>query len=194
MFADRKLRKTLLKSLPIETGRLVIRYLQSGDVNDMYEYASTDEVCRYLLWSPHINRESTAGYIEYLQTRYTKGLYADWAVVLKSENKMIGTCGYASVKTDERSCEIGYVLSQNYRKQGYMTEAVEAILALSFETLGLEKAELRIIKENTDSRRFAERIGFLLDRISENELEIKGKYCDIAHYYMTAERYFEIKK
>lgn len=194
MFSDRKLRKTLLKSLPIETDRLVIRYLQTEDANDMYEYASADEVCRYLLWSPHINKDATAGYIEYLRTRYTKGLYADWAVVIKNENKMIGTCGYASIRTAERSCEIGYVLSQNYRKQGYMTEAVRAILALTFETLGLERAELRIIKENTDSRGLAERTGFLLDRITENELEIKGKNCDIAHYFMTAERYFEIKK
>lgn len=194
MFAERKLRKTLLKSLPIETGRLLIRYIGPDDVNDMYEYASTDEVCRYLLWSPHINKESTAGYIEYLRTRYLKGLYADWAVVLKSENKMIGTCGYASIKTVERTCEIGYVLSQKYRKQGYMTEAVKAILALSFETLGFERAELRIIKENHDSRRLAEKIGFSLDHISEKELEIKGKYCDIAHYVMTNEQYFGTKK
>lgn len=194
MFAERKLRKVLLKSLPIETDRLLIRHISSSDADDMYEYASTEEVCRYLLWSPHLNKDVTRGYIEYLETRYLKGLYADWAVVLKEENKMIGTCGYASVNSKERTCEIGYVLSQKYRKKGYMSEALNAVLALSFETLAFERADLRIISENTDSRNLAERNGFLLERVCEKEMEIKGKYCDIAHYSMTKERYFEIKK
>ncbi len=194
MFAERRMRKTLKNATPLETERLILRYIEPGDAEDMFEYATQDEVCKYLLWSPHINIEATKGYIESLQKRYAKGLYGDWALVLKSENKMIGTCGYASVNSSELSCEIGYVLSPKYRKNGYMTECVNALLSLTFDSMGLERAELRIIKENTASRALAERTGFELASVNEGEMEIKGKYCDIAHYVLTKEKYKSIKK
>ena len=189
----RKLRKTLLKSIPIETERLLLRYISPSDADDMFEYSCIDEVCRYLLWSPHINVDVTKGYIEFLQKRYLRGLYADWAVVIKETGKMIGTCGYANIDTREKSCEIGYVLSPFFRSKGYMTEAVWAVLKLTFETLQLKSACLRIINDNVDSKRLAERVGFVLDRVGYQELEIKGVRCDIAHYIMTSDTYEKIK-
>ncbi len=190
---ERKLRKTLLDSIPIETDRLMLRYIERDDARDMYEYASLPEVCEYLLWSPHINIAATEGYIEFLQKRYLRGLYGDWAVVHKENGKMIGTCGFAAVDTSTKSCEIGYVLSPKYRGKGYMTEAVKAVLELSFEQLGLLTANLRIITENIPSIRLAERVGFNLDRVGHSEMEIKGIMRDIAHYSMSKDEY-EIKK
>ena len=189
----RKLRKLLLKSIPFETERLVIRYIQQTDADDMYEYSSKDEVCKYLLWSPHLNVDVTKGYIEFLQKRYLRGLYADWAVTIKETGKMIGTCGFANINFREKSCEIGYVLSPDFRGRGYMTEAVLETLKLAFEVLGLQYARLRIINENVASKRLAERVGFSLERIGYSEMEIKDALCDIAHYVMTFENYQRIK-
>ncbi len=190
---ERGIRKALLNSIPIETERLVLRYIESGDAYDMFEYASLSEVCEFLLWSPHINVSATEGYIEFLQKRYLRGLYGDWAVVLKETNKMIGTCGFASINTSAKSCEIGYVLSPKYRGKGYMTEAVNAVLKLSFERLDMLEANLRIIAENSSSVKLAKRVGFKLDRVAESEMEIKGVMRDIAHYSMSKAEY-ETKK
>lgn len=191
---ERKLRKTMLSSIPIETNRLVLRYIKPEDASDMFEYASIPEVSEYLLWSPHINKEATLGYIEFLQKRYLRGLYADWAVELKENHKMIGTCGYANISTSTKSCEIGYVLSPHFRGKGYMSEAVEAILGLSFETLGLEKANLRIISQNEPSIRLAKRLGFRLEETILAEMEIKGVKRDIAHFTITKDEYITKKE
>ncbi len=190
----RKLRKALIKSTPLETDRLIIRNIAPSDAEDMFEYSSIDDVCEFLLWSAHINVDVTKGYIEFLQKRYIRGLYADWAVTLKDTGKMIGTCGYANINSREKSCEIGYVLSPYYRGKGYMTESVLEVLKLTFDELKLESAHLRIINENVASKRLAERIGFVLDRIGYSEMEIKGVRRDIAHYVMTAEAYKQIKE
>ena len=56
---ERKIRKLIQSSLPIETERLIIRYIEPDDAYDMYEYSSIPEVSKYLLWSPHINLSST---------------------------------------------------------------------------------------------------------------------------------------
>ncbi len=189
----RKLRKTLLKSLPLETERLILRYIDMSDAEDMFEYSSVPEVCEYLLWSPHLNIDVTKGYIEFLQKRYLRGMYADWAVTIKQTGKMIGTCGYSAIDSHGKTCEIGYVLSPNYSGNGYMTEAVKAMLELTFDVLFLESAHLRIINENSPSKKLAERVGFVLDRIGYSEMEIKGMQRDIAHYIMTNEMYKALK-
>lgn len=186
---ERKLRRTLQSCIPIETDRLILRYIQPEDAHDMYEYASLPEVSEYLLWSPHINEAATLGYIEFLQKRYHRGLYADWAVVLKENNKMIGTCGFANVDSWGKTCEIGYVLSPMYRGKGYMSEAVRAVLDLSFEQMGLKEAHLRIISQNEPSIRLAERVGFRLSEIVYSEMEIKGIDRDISHYTLSANEY-----
>ena len=56
---ERSVRKKLMKSLPLETKRLLVREPELSDTDDMYAYASLPEVCRYLLWEPHINRFQT---------------------------------------------------------------------------------------------------------------------------------------
>lgn len=189
----RKFRKSLLKAIPIETERLLIRYIEPTDAEDMFEYSSLDEVCEYLLWSPHLNIDATKGYIEFLQKRYLRGLYGDWAVVIKSTGKMIGTCGFAAIDSYGRTCEIGYVLSPKYAGNGYMTEAVSAVLKLTFETLMLNSAHLRIINDNEKSKRLADRIGFKLERIGYSEMVIKDSKRDIAHFVMTSEMYNAMK-
>lgn len=186
----RKMRKTLLSSIPLETERLIIRYIEIDDAYDMFEYASIPEVTEYLLWDPHVNLEATEGYIEYLQKRYKKGLYADWALELKENQKMIGTCGYATINSREKKCEIGYVLSPEYRRQGYMTEAVKAILDLTFLKLQLESASLRIISDNIDSINLAKRMGFTFDY--ESEMEIKDVIRNVSHYVLTKDRYIKL--
>ncbi len=192
---DRKIRKLLKKVLPIETERLIIRYINLDDAYDMYDYASRPEVCRYLLWSPHLNLSATEGYIESLMKRNLKGLYCDWAIELKENGKMIGTCGYAMIDVSNDIYEIGYVLSPDYQGKGYMTEAIKAMLKINFKELGLPSASLRIINENEPSKRLAERTGFSLKRIGYSEMEIKDVLCDIAHYSITREEYLEnIKK
>lgn len=189
---ERKLRKLILKSVPFDTTRLLIRPIEMADVNDMYSYASLEDVCRFLLWSPHLNPDATRGYIEFLQQRYRKGLYADWAIELKENGKMIGTCGYANINATENFCEIGYVLSPMYQGKGLMTEAVGKLLELSFEVFGFNYAKLRIMSENRSSIALAERLGFSFDQ--KTEMVIKESNCTVFHYILEKEKFKKIKK
>ena len=54
----------------IETERLYLRRMLKRDSEDMYEYSSSREVTRYLLWEPHISETYTRKYLVYLQGQY----------------------------------------------------------------------------------------------------------------------------
>lgn len=185
----RKLRRLLSGMDGIKTERLTIKDLSPSDAPALNAYASLPIVSEYLLWSPHLNLAETEGYIEFLCKRYRKGLYADWGVFITESNTLIGTCGYSHIDPDAQECEIGYVMSPEYWGHGYMSEAVDSVLSLTFREIGASCAKLRIMKENVRSEALAKRLGFRLDYVCEDEITVKGLKRTLLHYVMTREEY-----
>ena len=182
--------RRFFSNLPeIKTDRLVLRKLTQDDLYDVNEYASSEELTRYLRWTPHLNLHETKGYIEFMQKRYRKGLHAEWGVALADTGKVIGTCGFSGVDIANESCELGYVLSGEYRGQGYMTEAFGAVLNTAFRTLGAHRVTLQILQGNTASEHFAQKNGFRKEGVFQNALYIKGSYQTVLQYAMLCEEY-----
>lgn len=182
--------RKIFSDLPVlETERLILKKIEPSNANDMYAYASLDQVTRYLLWTPHLNIEETKGYIEYLQKQYRKGNYADWGLNCKADGTFIGTCGFSNMDFTNNKGELGYVLSPSYQGKGYMKEAVGEILKLSFNELGLERIELRIMEGNTASLKFAKSMGFKLEGITRKSLYLRGEYKTLHHYSLLKEEF-----
>ena len=163
----------------LETARLLLRPLRVTDTEDMYAYAKNPEVTRYLLWRPHPDMQYTRSYLEYLAGRYRIGMHYEWAVVLKAENRMIGTCGFVSVDCPNNGAEIGYVLNPQYRGQGLMPEAVDRVLRFGFEMLQLHRIEARYMIGNDASRRVMEKAGMRFEGVRRASIFVKGAYRDV---------------
>lgn len=80
------------------------------------------------------------------------------------------------------SCYLGYRLDQNWLNRGLMTEAVEAVTAFAFQTLGLHRVEGNIMPGNLPSIRVVEKCGFVKEGISRQYLKINGVWEDHVHY------------
>lgn len=172
-----------------ETERLTLRRLLVRDKDDMFEYAHKPEVTKYLLWSEHENVAFTAKYLKYLQTKYRRGEYFDWALVTKSENKMIGTGGFVTFDVDNNSAEIGYVVSDAYWGQGYATEAVRRIIEFGFEELNLNRIVARHMVGNERSGRVMTKCGMTFEGVQRSAMYVKNRYRDIAQYAIIREDY-----
>ncbi len=173
----------------LETERLILRRMRVGDEQDMYEYAHRSEVTRYLLWSPHPDLFYTRDYLRYLATRYATGSFYDWAVVLKSNSRMIGTCGFTSFDCAHDAAEIGYVLNPDYRGQGIAPEAVRAVLAFGFDRLALHRIEARFIEGNAASLRVMEKVGMHFEGYRREAMLVKGSYRTIGYCSILASEY-----
>ncbi|MBR7112568.1 MAG: GNAT family N-acetyltransferase [Clostridia bacterium] len=163
----------------LETERLFLRPMRVSDAPDMFEYASDPDVTRYLLWRPHADIGHTRSYLEYLGGRYRLGMHYEWAVILKAESRMIGTCGFASIDCPNNKAEIGYVLNPRYRGQELMPEAVKRVLAFGFDVLNLHRIEARYMIGNDASRRVMEKVGMTFEGVGRDALLVKGAYRDI---------------
>ena len=164
----------------LETKRLLLRPLRVADAEDMFDYAKSPEVTRYLLWSPHRDVEYTRSYLQYLAGRYRIGMHYEWAVILKEEARMIGTCGFVSIDTVNKAAELGYVLNPRYRGLGLMPEAAARVLRFGFEELQLHRIEARYMTGNDASRRVMDKLGMHFEGIKREAMLVKGAYRDIA--------------
>ncbi len=173
----------------LETDRLLLRRMKPSDYRDMYEYACQSRVTEYLLWEPHTDEKQTLGYLEYIQSRYRAGEFYDWALILREQKKMIGTCGFTTLDFTNNSAEIGYVLNPAYWGRGLASEAVACVLSFGFMQLNVHRIEARYMMGNDKSRRVMERCGMAFEGVRRSSLYIRGGYRDIGTCSILSDEY-----
>ncbi|KON89987.1 hypothetical protein AF332_26300 [Sporosarcina globispora] len=111
---------------PFETERLLLRIMQTDDLNDVYEIWGSIEVMKYC------GGASTKSRIQrsidfYRQLQNEKG-YSVYTVLLKETSAIIGVCGFNPLENEDEA-ELLYHFNQHYWGKGYAAEAAAACLA-----------------------------------------------------------------
>ena len=150
-----------LKNVVLETDRLILREWEETDLNDFFEYASVDGVGQMAGWQPHKNIEESKFVLDmFIREGKT------FAVVLKENNKAIGSVGIEKLSTEidgyenMTGRELGYVLNKDYWGQGLMPEAVKAVINYCFEAGNCDYLLCSCSPQNTQSARVIEKCGF----------------------------------
>ncbi len=164
---------------PLQSDRLILRRMQVGDAEDMYEYARREDVTRHLTWDPHPNLSYTKEYLAYVETHYKAGDFFDWAIIERDSERMIGTCGFTRFHCETDCAEIGYVINPMYWRQGIATEAVGAVIRFGFQKLELNRIEAKFMEDNIASRRVMEKNGMKFEGILRQSMYIKGAYRNV---------------
>lgn len=71
---------------------------------------------------------------------------------------------------------IGYWIGEEYARQGYMREALEAVVGFAFEQLDLSRIEAACLPENVPSRGLLEKSGFKYEGVAQSYLQIAGRW------------------
>lgn len=77
-----------------------------------------------------------------------------------------------------QSCTLGYWAGAGYANQGYMTEAVRAVIPFVFDSLELHRLEAACLPTNTASMRLLEKTGFRREGLARRYLRINGVWQD----------------
>ncbi|HLH09549.1 MAG TPA: GNAT family N-acetyltransferase [Terriglobales bacterium] len=188
--ARQKLLDWSLPSVPLlETKRLLLRQLRASDLKDIFEYASDPEVSRYTLWDTHTTIDETRVFLSYILDQHRHGEGMVWAVTLRSTGKMVGTCGFGSLKIRDSRAELGFALSRKFWNQGLTTEAVAAVLHFIFADLKLNRVEARCDVDNVASARVLEKSGMRFEGILRQHARIKGQFRNLRLYSILSSEY-----
>ncbi|HBT16403.1 MAG TPA: N-acetyltransferase [Firmicutes bacterium] len=179
--------KILAENPVLESERLVIRPFFMDDVNEVFLYASDDQVTEYLTWSSHTDLAQT----EKIVKEVFLGKPGVYAIELKAEQKCIG-CIDLRLCPEHDKASFGYVLNRKYWNQGYMSEALQLILNLSFTKLQLNRVEATHFVGNEGSGRVMEKCGMKYEGKGSQEVKIKGNYYDVIRYAILKENWVSL--
>lgn len=108
---------------------------------------------------------------------YDQGLCISWVLRKKDDNETIGTIGFYRGFNDSQG-EVGYILKPEYRRKGYMAEALETIKRFGLGYMELDAVLAFTRPENTDSRALLNRCGFETDGTVGENGYIRYRYSD----------------
>ncbi len=165
---------------------VVLRELSYDDAEDYLNYITHSKVARFIAECdlPR-NIEQANEEISYWKQLFHRKLAIYWAVALKNNNKLIGTCGFNHINLFHRRGEISYDLSISHQGKGLMQAALNAVCAFAFDNVGLQRIQATTVVSNTASSKLLERLGFEREGLLKKYGKLNGKHRDYYMYSLT---------
>ena len=172
----------IFSDLPtLVTPRLELRKMRIDDADDLFLYASDEEVTWFTSWESHKAVEDSREFLQQVVDAYADGETRSWAVVHRGDDRMIGTAGFLFWDRIADRAEIGYALSRDYWGKGLMTEAVQRIVQFGFEEMRLNRIEARVDALNAPSAGVLRKCGFQHEGTLREQYVRNGQRCDMMY-------------
>ena len=163
---------------PVRTERLLLRQIDPvGDIDAIHAYASREDVCRYIPWTPRTRDEVAAWLPRRAGTTIAApGSGATLAITLTETGELVGDVMIIWRDEENRTGELGYVVNPAYAGHGYATEAARAMLAMAFDRLGLRRMVARIDARNPASAAVLRHLGMRQEAVLVENEWFKGAW------------------
>ena len=172
------------------TKRLLLRAIDTDDIDDIFEYSRTENVGPNAGWKPHESKEET---LEVMKAIFL-GKENIWGIILKNCNKMIGSIGLIEdpKRENRRTRMLGYAIGEKYWGKGIMTEAVREVVRYGFNDLHLDLISAYCYPFNNRSKGVIKKCGFHYEgTLKMAEKIYNGNIYDSECYALTSKEYFE---
>jgi [ribosomal protein S5]-alanine N-acetyltransferase len=94
--------------------------------------------------------------------------YTYFLIMRKEDRRVMGVCGFKGAPTALGSVELGYSIHPDFRNQGYMTEAVVALVDWAFKHDECSRIIAETLKDNLPSQRVLQKAGLKRDQAVQN--------------------------
>lgn len=167
---------------PLRTQRLVLRQLSQEDLDALFAIFSNVEVMRYWSTPPFTQRAQVETKVRQFVEGYEKGTSLSLGIERLEDHALIGNCTLFDFHEASRRAQLGYCLGRPYWGQGYMHEALVALVNHAFEVFGLNRLEADIDPRNLASARALERLGFEREGFLRERWIVDGEVSDTVLY------------
>lgn len=165
----------------IDTERMVLR----PPVHTDYRPWATlrEESAAFLKpWEPswssdHLTRKGFVNRVYWANRSIAQGTALPLFLERRSDRRLLGAITLDNIRRGPAQAgTIGYWIGESYARQGYMREALTALVHHAFEVLDLSRLESACLPENTASRGLLERCGYKYEGVAQSYLQINGRW------------------
>ena len=164
----------------IETERLIIKIPEVSETKTMYDLID-DSTTEFMEWEKWPDLKDTEKNL--LETIEECSKWVSWQAAIYLKNwELIGRFWMHTLGKKTNSIYLWYWISSKQKGKWYIPECVEWMKQYGFTEMWLNKIMIRCVKENTASRKVAEKCWFKLDWILRDDEFQKWKYVDNRYY------------
>ena len=169
------------RKVRIETERLTLR---PPALSDFRSWSSLRRDSANFLkpWEPvwsqdHLARKGFTNRVYWAQRSIRNGSALPLFLFRRDDDVLLGAITMDNIRRGPAQAgTLGYWVGQNHTRQGYMREAIEAVLHYAFERLDLSRIEAACLPENAASRALLEKTGFKYEGVAQSYLQIGGRW------------------
>lgn len=169
------------RSVSILTARLSLRLPEHRDFR---EWAKLRHQSRAFLspWEPiwaadHLSRASFTNRVYWSQRAVKNDNAVPLFVFHKEAGQLVGAITLDNIRRGPSQVgTIGYWVGQQYARQGFMSEAIIAMVAHAFGALDLSRVESACLPDNVASRGVLEKAGFKYEGVAQSYIQINGRW------------------
>ena len=133
----------------IETKNYLLRPARLNDAEDMFEYYKQSKVVEYLPMSSQKTVSDTRSFIKsFFIDNYNHGKIGHFAVVDKSNNKVIGNIGLNNVYKSDTEGEIGICINPIYWGHDIATELGKEVIKFAFTSTNIKRIVANTYENN----------------------------------------------
>lgn len=168
----------------LKTERLVLRTLQLSDASDLKEWTADNALYEY--WGKRPGKSDLNPELLFQKAaKPTKSFH--WGIFSKENNKVIGEMWVYLIEND-RMAKAAFRLSSASQGNGFMAEALLAVVSFCFENTELKRLWADVHVSNIASYRTLEKAGFRREGLIRSG-KMVNTYCDYYLYGMLKEDY-----
>lgn len=166
----------------LQTQRLVLRKPLHTDAAKLHELRSNTTVLQYLNRAKPSSINETAEFVKKLITITASGDGITWIITQKHDSELIGTINFWPIDLQNFRAEVGYMLSPQHQKQGFMNEALMSVINYGFNQMNLHSIEANCNAENIASIQLLEKCNFVKEAHFKENYYYDGKFSDSVIY------------
>ncbi|MBU2992026.1 GNAT family protein [Octadecabacter sp. 1_MG-2023] len=169
------------RKVRIETDRLTLR---PPIHSDFRAWTALRQESRDFLtpWEPtwasdHLSRKSFTNRVYWAQRSVSNGTALPLFLVRRSDEALLGAITLDHIRRGPAQAgTTGYWIGEPFARQGYMREAIGAVVHYAFTRLDLSRIEAGCLPQNTPSRALLEKCGYKYEGVAQSYLQIDGRW------------------
>ena len=172
---------TRRRKIRLDTERMVLRPPAHSDFR---AWAALRLSSRDFLspWEPtwatdHLTRKAFTNRVYWAQRSIASGSAVPLFLIRREDDALLGAITLDNIRRGpSQAGTTGYWMGAQYARQGYMREAIQAVVHYAFTQLDLSRIEAGCLPENTPSRRLLESCGYKYEGVAQSYLQINGRW------------------
>jgi len=173
-------------SLQCEAG-VILKPLEPANADELFQLVDSNRA-RLRQWLPWLDQNTkatdSAKFIEITQADAARG--AGFVFGIWVDGELAGVASLLALNKANRFGSIGYWVGKKFAGRSLARKASRALVDFGFQTLNLNRIEIRCATGNLSSQRVAEGLGFQFEGIARQGENLYGQFVDHKVYSMLA--------